>query len=127
VASSRHIDKTLPKFISHAQLYALHVGRLFKLKRSSVGWWADGHPRNTQNSVRIISSATIKSLGRMGLLDGVHERTITAELYTNDRGKELLDQITHDTSIFYDLSNDALVYPEDEEHQIINLGNITIH
>jgi hypothetical protein len=113
----------MPLEISDAQLYALHLGIHFKLKRSSMGWWADGHPRNTQNSVRIISPATIKSLWRMGLLDGVHEQTVTAELCTNERGRELLNQISQYTGIFYDLSKHDLVclsLPQDEEgHQII--------
>jgi hypothetical protein len=117
------IKRGMPSKLSDAQLYALHVGIHFKLKRSSMGWWADGHPSNTHNSVRIISPATIKSLWRMGLLDGVHEQTVTAELCTNERGRELLNQISQDTGLFYDRSKDTLVYPsapeDDEGHQII--------
>jgi hypothetical protein len=111
------MKRGMPSKLSGAQLYALHVGRHFKLKRSSMGWWADGHPRNTQNSVRIISPATIKSLWRMGLLDGVHEQTVTAELCTNERGRELLNHISQDTGIFYDLSKDTLVCPSASEHE----------
>jgi hypothetical protein len=83
------------------------------------GWASDKYAKLCKNH---ITSNNKIPLG-MGLLDGVHEQTVNAELCTNERGGELLNQISQDTGIFYDLSKDALVYPsalEDEEgHQII--------
>jgi hypothetical protein len=32
-----------PKSISNQQLLVLHVAANYKLRRSSMGWWAEGH------------------------------------------------------------------------------------
>jgi hypothetical protein len=106
-----------PSKLSDAQLYALYVGKQFTLRRSSMGWWADGHPNNIP-VVRIMSPATIKSLWRMGLLDATPNlATLESEAHTSTQGVELLNQISQDTGISYDLSNDTIVYPDNEMPQ----------
>jgi hypothetical protein len=68
--------------------------------------------------VQIISPATIKSIWRLGLLDGIPDSTISGktvrsepELWTNDRGKKLLDEVSRDTGIVFDLATDEFVVP----------------
>ena len=112
--------------LSQPQLYALYLGRHYKLRRSSIGWWVEDHLRwGVTEPVRIISPATIKSLWRMGVLDGTPDAKILdqtglvtsqPELWTNDRGKDLLDQIRRDTGIFYDYESDQLIMPFDCDH-----------
>ena len=63
-------SKKLPARLSYAQLLALHVAANYKLRRSSMGWWAEGHHWGEHDGVRNHSPATIKSLVKMGLLDG---------------------------------------------------------
>jgi hypothetical protein len=107
------------KRLSTAQLYVLYVGAYYKLRRSSMGWWAVNHPRwGVTELRRIFSPATVKSLWGMGLLDGVPDEAISGkapcvqpELWTNDRGKKLLDTINCDTGILFDITNDQLVVP----------------
>jgi hypothetical protein len=62
-------SEQFPRSISWLQLLALHVAANYKLRRSRMGWWADGHVR-PDGIVRIHSPATIKSLVKKGLLEG---------------------------------------------------------
>jgi hypothetical protein len=120
--------------LSHAQIYALHIGAHYRLHRSSMGWWAVDHPRwDVTEPVYIISPVTIKSLWRIGLLDGSPDEKIlghpihpgsSPELWTNDRGKNLLAWISSDTGIFFDLKTDQLIWPDcDEDH----FSSVAIH
>lgn len=90
-----------------------------------MGWWPENHPKwGVTDPVRISSPATIRSLWRMGLLDGTPDAhilgqtetaTLTPEVWTNDRGKDLLRNILRDTGIFFDVSTDILIYRGDDE------------
>jgi hypothetical protein len=83
--------------LSDAQLYALDIASRYKLQRSSRGWWAvasDGSALS--DPVEILSPNTIKSLWRLGLLDGNPNPSIPVEqpsLWANERARELLSQI----------------------------------
>ena len=105
--------------LSPSQLHALHMGKHYKLRRSSMGWWPYNHPRQgVSKVVRIIRPATIKSLWKMGLLDGNYDRPTGIgsqglELWTNEDGRRLLNEITHDTGIIFDPGTDELVYFSD--------------
>ena len=61
--------REFPRSISWQQLMVLYVAANYMLRRSSMGWWADGHvwPNGV---VRIHSPVTIKSLLKKGLLEG---------------------------------------------------------
>ena len=95
---SRRPDQ-LVRRLSHPQLYNLHLASHYRLKRSSMGWWPEDHPRwGVTEPVQISAPATIRSLWRMGLLDGTPDAhilghagtvTLTPELWTNERGKDL--------------------------------------
>jgi hypothetical protein len=85
--------------ISIAQLFALHLASHYKLKRSSMGWWAE-----SRESVGMLHRSTIKALLRKGLLEGDPD----SKVWTNQLGKELLEEIRRDTGIFYDFENDEL-------------------
>ena len=58
-----------PRSISRQQLFVLHVAANYKLRRSSMGWWADGHV-GANGVGRIHSPATVNSLLKKGLLEG---------------------------------------------------------
>jgi hypothetical protein len=62
-------SEKLPTGLSYPQLLALHVATKYKLRRSSMGWWAEGHHWGEHDGVTNHSPATIKSLVKMGLLD----------------------------------------------------------
>jgi hypothetical protein len=75
-----------------------------------MGWYPYNHPRwDLTEVMRIASPATIRSLHRRGLLDGTPDGSIP-ELWTNERGIDLLEAIRRDTGIFYDVTTDTLVY-----------------
>jgi hypothetical protein len=108
--------------LSEDEIFALHVASHYKLKRSSMGWWAENHPRwDVSEPVGILHPVTIKALWRKGLLDGTPDFTILGAnrngvhrvplLWTNERGKEILKEIERDTGIFYDTKTDRLVPP----------------
>jgi hypothetical protein len=131
--SSRRPDH-LVRRLSHPQLYNLHLACHYRLKRSSMGWWPEDHPRwGVTEPVQISAPATIRSLWRMGLLDGTPDAHIlgqagtvafTPELRTNDRGKELLGDIYSHTGIFFDASTDCLISPKDDE---VSCRSIAVH
>ena len=86
--------------LSNAQLYALDLASRYKLQRSSMGWWAvaaDGSALN--DPVEILAPSTIRSLWRLGLLDGNPWPAIPVKkpsLWANERARELLAQIARD-------------------------------
>ena len=94
---------TRPNKLSHPQLYALHLASHYKLKRSSMGWWPESHPRwGVTEIMKIIAPATVRSLWRMGLLDGTPDEKVwdhqppayaSPKLWTNVKGKMLLAEI----------------------------------
>jgi hypothetical protein len=110
---SPHPDP-LVRRLSHPQLYNLHLANHYKLKRSSMGWWPANHPRwGVSEILQISSPSTIRSLWRMALLDGTPDAhilghiglvTLTPEVWTNDKGKEVLEQLFRETGIFFDAS-----------------------
>jgi hypothetical protein len=60
----------------------------------------------------------------MGLLDGtpdahflghVGTATLTPELWTNDKGRMLLDYIRRDIGIFFDWTPSSLIYRDEDE------------
>jgi hypothetical protein len=124
----------LVRRLSHPQLYNLHLACHYRLKRSSMGWWPEDHPRwGVTEPVQISAPATIRSLWRMGLLDGTPDAHIlgqagtvafTPELWTNDKGRMLLDYIRKDIGIFFDPSSDCLIYPDEDQ---AGSGNTAVH
>jgi hypothetical protein len=124
----------LVRRLSHPQLYNLHLARHYRLKQSSMGWWPENHPRwGVTEIMKISSPATIRSLWRMGLLDGTPDAhilgqtgavTSTPEVWTNEWRKALLADIYRDTGIFLDLETDCLINPDDDED---DYGSITVH
>ena len=129
-----HLPNLLVRKLSHPQLFNLHLANHYRLKRSAMGWWPENHPRWGGTEIMKISSpATIRSLWRMGLLDGTPDAhilgqtgtaTLTPEVWTNDRGKTLLADILRDTGIFLDVSTDTLIYPGDDE---ADYGSVSVH
>jgi hypothetical protein len=124
----------LVRRLSHPQLYNLHLASHYRLKRSSMGWWPEDHPRRgVTEPVQISAPAPIRSLWRMGLLDGTPDAqllghaglvTLTPELWTNDKGRMLLDYIRRDVGIFFDPSSDCLIYPKNNE---VSCGSLAVH
>jgi hypothetical protein len=58
-----------PRSLSRQQLLVLYVAANYNLRRSRMGWWADGHVF-PDGVVKIHSPATIKSLLKLGFLEG---------------------------------------------------------
>ena len=122
------------QIISYQQLLVLHVAANYKLRRSSIGWWADGC-KWPDHVVRMHSPSTIKSLLKRGLLEGNSRGekvgmgdwngTSTMEtpmLWTGAKGRTLLDKITIETGLVFDKDSYQLVEPEPEETDGIDLG-----
>jgi hypothetical protein len=86
--------------LSEPQLYALDLASRYKLQRSSMGWWAVGYDgKALSDPVEILSPVTIKSLYRMGLLEGNPNPTppiSQPSLWANEHARELLGQIARD-------------------------------
>jgi hypothetical protein len=75
--------------------------------------------------MQISSPRTIKSLWRMSLLDGTPDAHIVRQastVWTNERGKALLADIYRDTGIYFDVSTDCLIYPDED-----GSGNVAVH
>ena len=123
-------NKTIYR-LSPTQIYALHLGAEYRLRRSSHGWECAGHPRwGVTEPTQFISPVTVKSLWRMGLLGGTPDAKIVGEpipedsvpeLWTNDRGQELLQHVHSRMGIFLDLDKDVLVY-----HTYRDAGFVTV-
>jgi hypothetical protein len=110
-----------PRSISWQQLFVLHVAANYKLRRSSVGWWAD-----RDGVAAIHSPATVKSLLKKGLLEGnARGENITLEgwdgkstmeppipkVWASAKGRELLDKVSSETGIVFDPKNFELLEP----------------
>jgi hypothetical protein len=115
-----------PRSVSWQQLFVLHVAANYKLRRSSMGWWADRPAADLEWIVH--SPATVKSLLKKGLLEGNARGEKIAlegldgksigegeaaepEMWTSARGKRLLDKITSETGIWFDQETYRLVGP----------------
>jgi hypothetical protein len=91
--------------LSNAQLYALDLASRYKLQRSSMGWWAvasDGSALS--DPVEILSPNTIRSLYRLGLLDGNSDPLPPVDrpsLWANEQARQLLAQIARDIMLFF--------------------------
>jgi hypothetical protein len=124
-----------PKSISYQQLLVLHVAANYQLRRSSMGWWADGATW-PDHIVWVHSPSTIKSLLKRGLLEGNSRgekvgmgdwnETSTNEtpiLSTSAKGRTLLDKITIETGLVFDKVNYQLIEAgHKEETDGIDLG-----
>ena len=99
-----------------------------------MGWWPENHPKwGVTEPAEISSPATVRSLWRMGLLDGTPDAhilnqtgtaTLTPEVWTNERGKALLADILRDTGTFFDVRTDILIYRGDDEAVF---GSVSVH
>jgi hypothetical protein len=125
-----------PKSLSFPQLLVLHVAAHFKMRRSSMGWWADGY-KWPDHVVRIHSPSTIKSLLKCGLLEGNPRgenialgawdgrSTMDAPIpavWTSEKGKTLLAKIIEETGLVFDKHSYQLVEAEPDEKDGIGLG-----
>jgi hypothetical protein len=125
-----------PRSISWQQLFVLHVAANYKLRRSGMGWWADGHVC-ADGITRIHSPATVKSLLKKGLLEGNARGENIAlggwdekstmeppipKMWTSANGQKLFDKISKETGIVFDRENYQLVEAgshEEPAHGII--------
>jgi hypothetical protein len=86
--------------LSGAQLYALDLASRYKLQRSSLGWWAVDYDGSAlSDPVEILAPNTIRSLWRLGLLDGNLDPVPPVDrpsLWANERARKLLAQIVRD-------------------------------
>jgi len=128
-----------PSSISWPQLFVLHVAANYKLRRSSMGWWPDGHVF-ANGAVAIHPPVTVKSLVKNGLLErnprgeamalGDWDGKSTMEppipmLWASKKGKRLLAKITEETGLVFNKETYQLVKPEEaepEEADGITLG-----
>lgn len=111
-----------PKSISYQQLLAFN----YKLRRSGLGWWADGYVC-PDGVMRRHSPATIKSLLKNGLLEGNSRLALVGwdgisttqspipMLWTSAKGKKLLNKISEETGLAFDKTNYELIEPGTDE------------
>jgi hypothetical protein len=75
----------------------------------------------------------LRDLANLRLLDGTPDAhilgpaglaTLSPKRWTNDKGKEVLDYIRRNTGIFFDVSTDCLIYPNDNE---TSFGNVSVY
>src|ERR1700720_2225337 len=119
--------KKLPARLSYPQLLALHVAANYKLRRSSMGWLAEGHHWGEREGVTNHSPATIKSLVKMGLLDGNTRGVKIAlegldgkstmkppipELWASERGRKVLEEFNEGSGLVFDREHYRLVDSE---------------
>jgi hypothetical protein len=96
--------------LSEDELFSLQVASHYKLRRSSMGWWAENHPRwGVSEPVVILDPVTIKALWQKGLLGADVDEV--PFLWTNEHGKQILKEIERATGMFYDTETDRLVPP----------------
>jgi hypothetical protein len=122
--------ETLPARLSYPQLLALHVAANYKLRRSSMGWWAEGHHWGEHRGVANHSPGTIKSLVKMGLLDGNTRGVKIAlegldgkstmkspipRLWASERGRKVLEQFNEGSGLVFDREHYRLVVSEPAE------------
>ena len=95
----QHMTTDIRK-LSDAQLYALDLASRYKLQHSSLGWWAvDSDGSALSDPVEIPVPSTIRSLWRLGLLDGNLDPLPPVDrpsLWANERARKLLAQIARD-------------------------------
>ena len=131
-------SKELPARLSYPQLLALHVAANYRLRRSSMGWWAEGYHWGEREGVRNHSPATIKSLVKMGLLDGNTRGVKIAlegldgkstmkppipELWASEKGRKVLEEFNEGSGLAFDKEHYRLVESEPAEAADgINLG-----
>jgi hypothetical protein len=104
-AENRAVAPRRLRKLSRVQLYALDLASRYKLQRSSMGWWAVDHCGSAlSDPVEILSPATIRSLWRLGLLDGNPDPSPPVDkpsLWANEQARELLAQIVRDIDWFH--------------------------
>jgi hypothetical protein len=120
---SRHF----PARLSYPQLLTLNVAAHYELRRCSMGWWADGHRWREGEGVKIHSPATVKSLLKMGLLDGnARGKKIALEgldgkstmnspiprLWASEKGRKVLEEFNERSKLVFDRENYHLVDSE---------------
>jgi len=131
---SRHF----PARLSYPQLLTLNVAAHYELRRCSMGWWADGHRWREGEGVKIHSPATVKSLLKMGLLDGnARGKKIALEgldgkstmnspiprLWASEKGRKVLEEFNEGSGLVFDKEHYRLVESEPAEAADgINLG-----
>ncbi len=126
----------LPRSISWQQLLALHVAANYKLRRSSMGWWADGHVF-ADGALIVHSGVTIKSLLKKGLLEGNPRGEAIAlggwdgistmeppipMLWASEKGKKLLAKIAAETELVFDKEAYQVVEPGPDEGDVVLSG-----
>ena len=128
-------SKKFPARLSYPQLLALHVAANYRLRRSSMGWWAEGHHWGEHRGVANHSPATIKSLVKMELLDGNTRGVKIAlegkstmkppipELWASEKGRKVLEEFNEGSGLVFDREHYRLVVSEPAEAADgINLG-----
>ena len=133
------VTNEYPECLSYLQLCALHVAAHYKLRRNSMGWFADGYVR-ADGAVIMHSPDTIRSLLKLRLLEGnacgeniasgawVGNPTMDPPvpmLWTNAMGKRLLDEITTETGLIFDKENCELVNTKPGATSALVLGNFS--
>ena len=116
---------------SPTQIHALTLAAKYKLQRNSMGWSCLDHPKwGITEPVQNISPVTVKSIWRMGLLDGTPDAQILGkpiadgalpELWANMVGHAVLRTIQSRTGVCLDPRTDLLTYPEFRDSGFITL------
>ena len=130
--------KKLPARLSYPQLLTLNVAANYELRRCSMGWWADGHHWREGEGVKNHSPATVKSLVKLGLLDGnARGKKIALEgldgkstmkspiprLWASEKGRKVLEEFNEGSGLVFDREHYRLVVSEPAEAADgINLG-----
>ena len=78
------VTNEYPECLSYLQLCALHVAAHYKLRRNSMGWFADGYVR-ADGAVIMHSPDTIRLLLKLRLLEG----TLAAKTLPRELGLEI--------------------------------------
>jgi hypothetical protein len=131
----REHSRHFPARLSYPQLLTLNVAANYELRRCSMGWWAHGHHWREGEGVGIHSPATVKSLVKMGLLDGnARGKKIALEgldgkstmkspiprLWASEKGRKVLEEFNEASGLAFDKEHYRLV--ESEPADGINLG-----
>lgn len=132
---SRHF----PARLSYPQLLTLNVAAHYELRRCSMGWWADGPRWREGEGGKIHSPATVKSLLKMGLLDGnARGKKIALEgldgkstmkspiprLWASEKGRKVLEEFNEGSGLVFDKEHHRLVESEPAEAADgVNLGH----
>jgi hypothetical protein len=91
--------RSMMRKLSSAQLYALDLACRYKLRRSSLGWWAYDRGADIE-ALGYLKPVSVRSLWRAGLLDGNPDPTPPTtgrpSLWANEIGRALRAQIARD-------------------------------